>query len=271
MRSRLFLFALICGCCLMAACSRDYDVDLPAHQSELVVECYLEDGQPLRAIVTESTALLDTSLVPPVVLDAVVSISYGGRTDTLLPFIYLDSARNRIYNYGSNTVVKAQYGSGAVYRIDVVDKSGRHAFGTTRFIPPVPISNISAEFNDDGEASMNTSFADNPGQKNYYRLVLMRNSRQDSIQQNRLFSDELANNVGEIVVRSRNRYRAGDSLHATLFHLDADFYQYLNTSQNAGSALVNPFAASGEVISNIQGGRGVFAALSYATKSIRVE
>ena len=52
----------------MAACSRDYDVDLPAHQSELVVECYLEDGQPLRAIVTESTALLDTSLVPPVVL-----------------------------------------------------------------------------------------------------------------------------------------------------------------------------------------------------------
>jgi hypothetical protein len=236
----------------------------------LVVECYLEDGQPLRALVTESTALLDTSMRPPVIMDAVVTISHAGNTETLQPFIYIDSARNRAYNYGSNTVVRADYNSGEPYTIDVRDSKGRHATGTARFIAPVPIKSIEPVYNNEGEASLLTTYPDDPSVKNYYRLVIKRNSQYDSIKQNRLFSDELANNSGDVIVRSGYRYAPGDSVHATLFHLTYDYYQYLNTSQNARSALGNPFAASGEVVTNIRGGLGVFAALSFSQKSIRI-
>ena len=270
MRHVLVLICLISGWMLLPSCSKDYDIELPANESKLVVECYLEDGQPLRALVSESTELLDTSLIPPVFVNAVVTITHAGITDTLQPFIYVDTIRSRAYNYGSNTIVHADYGSGEPYRIDVWDNKGRHVSGITRFLQPVPITGMTTEFDDDSEAHCITSFADDPAIKNYYRLVLKRNAQYDSIQLNRFFNDDFVNNGGELLVRSGSRFVSGDSIHATLYHLGYDYYQYLNTSQGAQNALGNPFAASGEIVSNIEGGLGVFAALSFTQKSIRV-
>lgn len=270
MRYAITIVVLSVAGSLFSSCSRDYDVDLPAHEPKLVVECYLEDGQPLRALVTESTALLDSNMIPPVITDATVTITYGGHTDTLEQYVYFDSIRNRVYNYGSNTIVRADYTPGATYRIDVRDGKGRHAFGTAYFLPPVAIDSIAALYNNEGEASLLTYFTDAAAVKNYFRLVIKRNARNDSIQQNRYFSDDLATNSGTMVIRSGYRYQPGDSVHAALYHITQDYYQYLNTSENARSALVNPFAASGEVVSNIQGGLGVFTALSFTQKSVRI-
>lgn len=270
MRYAIALICLTTACTLLPSCSRDYSIELPANESQLVVECYLEDGQPLRALVSESTGLLDTSMIPPVVMDAVVTITYAGHTDTLQPFIYFDTTRNRAYNYGSNAIVHADYTSGGPYRIEVTDKKGRHAYGITHFIAPVPIGSVVPVFDEEEKAYCLITFADDPAVKNYYRLVVTRNAQYDSIQSNRIFSDDFVNNRGDIVIRSGHHYASGDSIHTTLFHLTYDYYQYLNTSQNARSALANPFAASGEVVSNIAGGLGVFAALSFTQKSVRV-
>gem|GEM_PF-5151589 len=43
-----------------------------------------------------------------------------------------------------------------------------------------------------------------------------------------------------------------------LYHCTEDYYKFLTTSQSARQANVNPFAASGEVISNLRGGLGSF-------------
>ncbi len=254
----------------LASCSRDFDIQLPAHKPELVVECYLEDGEPLRALVTESTALLDTALIPPIITDATVTISYHGKTDTLRPSIYLDPLRNRAYNYGSTTRVTADLSSGEEYRIDVYDRQGRHATGTTHFMPPVAIGNMEASFNSEDEASILTTIQDDPAAKNYYRLILKRNSEQDSIQLNSYFTDELASNAGNIIIRSRNRFVRGDTVYATLYHITQAYYQFLNTSNGATSALGNPFAASGEVVSNISGGIGVFTALTFRERVLMI-
>src|SRR6187431_286571 len=111
MRYAMPLICLLACWTLLPSCSRDYDIDLPAHESMLAVECYLEDGQPLRALVSESTELLDTSRVPPVFVDAIVTITHAGITDTLQSFVYVDTIRSRAYNYGSNTIVHADYSS----------------------------------------------------------------------------------------------------------------------------------------------------------------
>jgi hypothetical protein len=267
MRSVL-LFALLL---LFASCSKNYPIELPANEARLVVECYLEDGKPLRALVTESTALLDQNLVPPVIFDAVVTITHDGHTDTLQPQILVDTVRNKGYNYGSNALVKADYHTAERYRIDVYDGKGRHAFGETYFMPPAFITDLTTVRNDDSDISCLTSIGDDPSMKNYYRLILRRNSERDSIQMNSFFSDELVNAQNQIVIRSRQRFSPGDSVYATLFHLTPEYYRFLTTTQSATSALGNPFAASGEVVSNISGGLGVFAALTVTGRGAKVE
>lgn len=270
MRYVIALIALLAVWTLLPSCSRDYDIELPSHESLLSVECYLEDGQPLRALVSESTELLDTARIPPVFVDAVVTITHAGITDTLQPVVYIDTIRSRAYNFGSNTIVHADYSSGEPYRIDVWDNKGRHVSGSTRFLQPVPIDTMTTEFDADGEARCITTFADDQATKDYYLLVLKKNSQYDSIQLDRFFNDDFVNNSGELLIRSGSRFRSGDSIYATLYHLNYDHYQFLNTSENARNALGNPFAASGEVVSNIQGGLGIFAALSFTEKSMEV-
>lgn len=268
MKPRITLFLLAA---LLASCTQDYDIQLPPEESRLVVECYLEDGQPMRLLLSESTALLDTGLVPPVFIDAVVTITHRGRVDTLRPFVYIDLERRRGYNYGNPTIVQADYTSGEPYRIDVMDSKGRRAYGVTQFVRPVEITSLTPSFDNEGEAFCTSRFPDDPSTKNYYRLVLTKNAPYDTVEQDQLFDETFVNNDGDIVFGSGYDYARGDTIHGALYHLTYDYYRYLTTSQNARGALVNPFAVSGEVVSNIEGGIGVFAALSVTRKVVAVE
>jgi hypothetical protein len=116
-----------------------------------------------------------------------------------------------------------------------------------------------------------TKFKDDPSVKNYFRLVLNKNTLTDSVELDIVLDNGFANSNNEFVYGSGYNFKVGDVINARVFHLTYDYYLYLTTLQNAQSALVNPFAVSGEVVSNIKGGLGVFAALSYAQKSIVVQ
>jgi hypothetical protein len=251
-------------------CSKDYKIVLPTNESALVVECYLEDGQPMRALISESTSLLDTSLTPPIFIQATVVIIHGNVKDTLKPTNFIDPINKRIFNYGNDKVVKANYVTNETYRIDVYDNKGRHAFGTTNFIKPIDIESLTPIFNANKEAYCLTKFKDDPTQPNYFRLILNKNTMTDSVELDIVLDNGFANSSNEFVYGSGYNFKKGDVINARLFHLSYDYYLYLTTLQNASSALVNPFAVSGEVVSNIKGGLGVFAALSYAQKSITV-
>jgi Domain of unknown function (DUF4249) len=251
-------------------CSKDYEIILPTNESELVVECYLEDGQPMRALISESTSLLDTSLTPPIFIQATVVITHGDVKDTLKPINFIDPINKRVFNYGSNKVVKADFTTNENYKIDVYDTKGRHAFGTTNFMKAVNIESLTPIFNTNKEAYCLTKFKDDPSQNNYFRLILNKNTLSDSVELNIILDNSFANSSNEFVYGSGYSFKKGDVINARLFHLSYDYYLYLTTLQNARSALVNPFAVSGEVVSNIKGGLGFFAALSYTQKSITV-
>ncbi len=255
---------------LMTSCSKDYVIQLPPNESKLVVECYLEDGRPMRALISESTALLDTSTIPPLIFSALVVITHGTEIDTLLPFAYVDVERRRAYNFGNRKIVRANYLSATDYRIDVIDNRGRRASAVTHFIKPVEIDSLTPTFNNNNEAFCYTKFKDDPAAVNYYRLVLNKNSLNGSISLDQLINDNLANNNNEVVYGSGYDFKSGDTIHARLFHLTPDYYNYLNTRETAIAALVNPFAVSGEIVSNIKGGLGVFAALSFTRTSVIV-
>jgi hypothetical protein len=251
-------------------CSKDYDIKLPANKSELVVECYLEDGRPMRALISESTNLLDTSTTPPIFIQALVIISHGNVKDTLRPFPYVDTLRKKVYNYGNTKTVIANYTNNEKYTIDVYDTKGRHAYGTTQFIEKVNGLSFTPIFNTQQKAYCLTKFSDNSTNADYYRLVLNKNTLYDSVDIDVLIDNSFANSNNEFIYGSGYNFKTGDVINGRVFHLTYDYYLYLTTLQNARAALVNPFAVSGEVVSNIKGGIGVFAALSYTSKSVTI-
>lgn len=254
--------ALLAGLTL-AACQQDIDVSLPPYEPKLVLECYIEDGQPIRLTLTESQSYLSVSPLT-LVNEAVVILSHNGQSDTIPNRPFVDRATAKAYNYSSPKRIRADYDS--PYTLTVVDKQGRSLTATARFIRPVAIKSITPEFNAKGEAYGLTKFDDNPQEKNFYRLTLTRNRRVDTLSLNALLDDSFSNGE-EINWGSGYSFRKGDTIHATLYHCTEDYYKFLSTSQSARQANVNPFAASGEVISNVRGGLGVFAALSYAYKT----
>ncbi|GAB2578787.1 DUF4249 domain-containing protein [Spirosoma areae] len=247
----------------LGACQQDIDVKLPSYESKLVVECYLEDGQPLRLTLFESQSYLETTALP-LINGATVVLTHQGQRDTIPNIPFVDRAAGKSYNYSSPKRIRADYG--APYTITIQDSRGRILTATTQFLRPVPIKSITPEFNAKREAYGLTKFDDHPQEKNYYRLTLTRNRRVDTLSLNALIDDSFSNGE-EINWGSGYSFRSGDTIHATLYHCTQDYYKFLTTSQSARQANVNPFAASGEVISNVQGGLGIFATLSYAYKS----
>lgn len=253
------------------ACSKRIKVDLPANSPQIVVSCYLEDGKPMRALITESTALLDTNLIPQTLLATVV-ITHNGVSDTLLPGLYLDSAARHLYNYGKDKIVQANYSPVDDWRIDVYDELGRHAWGVTRFLPPVPITSVEPVFNSDRtKAYCLVRFQDDDADKDdYYRLLINRNEPTDTVAIDFLIDSDFENNNGAYVLGGPYRFFPGDTVYTRLYHITKEYYQFLDTEDDARDALLDPFAASGEIVTNIRGGLGVFTALSYTRDTVLV-
>ena len=65
-----------------SSCDKVVEVNLPSYEQELVVEMYLEKGQPLRCLLIESLPYTDTAINKPV-NDALVIVSDGSNKDTL--------------------------------------------------------------------------------------------------------------------------------------------------------------------------------------------
>ncbi len=252
------LLAAVAGL-VLASCQQNFDVQLPPYESKLVLECYLEEGQPVRLTLLESRSYGEAAELP-LVNGATVVLTHRGRRDTIPNVPFVDRLTGKAYNYSSPLLIRADYDSS--YTLDVRDPQGRVLTARTRFVRPVPIKSISPEFNAEGKAYGLTKFDDSPGEKNFYRLTLTRNVRVDTLAQDALLDDSFGDGQ-ELIWGSGYSFEPGDTIHATLYHCTADYYQYLSTVQSARTANVNPFAASGEVVSNVVGGLGIFATLSY--------
>ncbi|HLK97780.1 MAG TPA: hypothetical protein VK364_08435, partial [Hymenobacter sp.] len=99
--------ALLSGV-LLAACQQDVNVALPPYESKPVLECYLEDGQPLRLTLLESQPYLSV-VAPTLVSGALVVLSHQGQMDTILNVPVVDRATGKLYNYSSPKRIKADY------------------------------------------------------------------------------------------------------------------------------------------------------------------
>lgn len=275
------------------------EIKLPPIEKELVVECYLEAGQPYRLLLTETKDYFEDLTACPFVRKAMVVITHGNIKDTLkealffndncdvndfipygfLPYLSADSTR--FFNYGSSTLCPLDYTQ--AFTVEVWDTiNNRYATATTQFLPPSPILDFRAEFNTSGKAYALLSTQDEPSTVDYYRLLLHETAlteRGDGLfplpvgrrpRFDRVLDDGGIFNGDAVITASNYRFESGDTLIGTIYHLDKSYHDYLESVQDAQSANNSPFGQPAAIQSNITGGTGIFTFLSYDRDTIYV-
>ena len=257
----------------LPACSdfqQDIEVPLPTYSAELVVECYLEPGMVPQLTVTESVPYL-AAVQPVVPLDVSVTLTLPNGQQVPLPFRPGRNALNKmVYTHTGSAPLAARPGD--TFRLDVRDTRGRHVTGTATMTDIIPIDSMEYKFNDkpgdERRAYVITSFRDPDAIGNYYRLMLhKRDSIYNEAEIDRLLDDNLLNGR-TFPVGTTFRFSPGDTVNATLYHIDAPYYRFRRSSRDARNANGNPFAQPSAVYSTVQGGIGVFTVLNYSRRRI---
>jgi len=292
----LALLALLLSCENMETV---VEIELPPIEKELVIECYLEAGQPYRLILTETKDYFEDLNACPFVRKAIVVITHAGVKDTLkeafffndncdpndfipygfYPYLSPDSAR--FSNYGSSTLCPLDYNT--PFTVEVWDTIGdRYAMATTQFQEPSPIHEFYAEFNNSGKAYALLSTLDDPATEDYYRLMLHKTSLTKPSPTgypipiardprfDRTLDDQGIFNGKAVTTASNYRFDSGDTLIGTVYHMEQAYHDYLESADDARIANVSPFGQPAAVKTNIIGGKGIFTFLSYDRDTIYV-
>ena len=260
-----FVGVLVISVLALAACNnlqKDITIDLPPYEGEIVVECYLEHGKPYRLIITESVDYFGAVDLPPIP-QAKVVITHNGISEQLKFQPGFDSTTRKFYNYVGTTIVDSSVGGEYALRIED-EASNRLITGVDSFLPAPKLDTIEATFRDtDTSAFLLTKFQDvDPDKPNYYRIIINKDSLTGETTTE--FSFEGRFKTGnQITIGTGYDFKDEDTVFVSVFHLDKPYYDFLETVEDARQGNGNPFAQPTVIQSTVEGGLGVFTALSF--------
>ena len=254
---------------LLISCDMEQEVEvkLPPHDSQLVVECYLEPGKPLRAVVLESVSYFNDPQLP-LVPDAEVYITHKGQTVKLAFSPFQDRKTGKYFTHRYNKPFDLK--AGDVVTIEVKDKKDRRVTGSTTILKRVPIEAVEWKFNEKEKAYLLTSFQDDSEVENYYRYMTHRDSLGHGTQRDFVSNDQLTNGK-RVSFGSAYDYEKGDTLIVSLYHIEQEYYDFLNSISDAKNANGNPFAQPSRIVSSVEGGIGIFTNLAYDRKTVIIQ
>ncbi|HND88379.1 MAG TPA: DUF4249 domain-containing protein [Saprospiraceae bacterium] len=261
----------------LAACNltKDVEIELPEYERQPVVECYLEPGKPFRLLLSQSYGFFDpfgldsTFLQKTLLQGAVVTISYGGQTDTLANQTSFELDPLKIFNYTGKKVVPATPGIEYTLSIALPDKRGNIS-GRATMLPFVPIDSVVVEFSPDRDtlARLLTYVTDDLSTPNFYRRLLNYSTLDSLPQQDFVFSDRTSTG-NKIAFGTGYDLMRGDTAFNTIFHISREYYDYLESVQLAVAGNISPFAQPSAIRSNVNGSAnplGIFTCMVYDRK-----
>lgn len=244
------------------------EVPLPAHTSRLVAECYLEDGKNYQMLLTESTSYFAGATLPNVP-NALVTISHKNITDTLKYSLANLDTLQKFYNYKGTKI--AQLDTINEYTFYAKDAKGHELKSKAKFKSIVKVDSVDWNFSTkDNKAYLLIRFKDNPKQDNYYRVIVQKSNLTSKPITDATLSDRFFSGQQGAMITGYN-YEEKDTLFVSLYHIDKEFFQFLDTSRDAARANGNPFALPSGVISNVEGGTGIFTAVSVDRKRVIIK
>jgi hypothetical protein len=268
MKKKLILLIPLFIIFFLYSCNMEKEIDLklPEYESKMVVECYLDPGNPYRLSIFESVSYFEAPALPSVD-SALVIITHNGIVDTLDFIPFVDPLTNKFFNYTSSSIVPADYTS--EFFLEIKDKRGRIVTGKTKIPVPVVIDNVAFSYNADSLAFALTTFTDNSASTDYYRYQITRDSYQGEEVQDFQFDDVLLQS-SQVELGGPNNLEKNNFVIITLYHLNPDYFDFLESVGGAIDANGNPFGQPAIIKSNIQGGIGIFTGLGYDRITITV-
>lgn len=240
------------------------EVDLPAQEKQLVAEAYLEKGKPLRVLLTETDAYFDT-LRFPFADNALLVVNGPEGADTLRAEPFLDLPNRKFYNYTGTR----GFTSEGNYELRITS-SGRNLRGQSRFLPPPKLDTIEFQYNAAADSAVRMLFwlSDFPGEPSFYRLIMNADSLQGENVLDFTFSDNQLDGK-KFPVGTSYRFNRRKKYILRLFHIEAQYYNYLRAISSAERANGNPFAQPSTLRSAMEGnGYGIFTSLNGISREL---
>lgn len=261
------ILSAISGVLLLEACVPEplNIKNVPVLQPHIVVSSQVVPGQSIAVLLTKSIGALDagsttsaTTLLQSIVInDALVTLSYPGKTDTLL-FI-----AEGVYGSMNTTLVVGQE-----YNLKVVSPSMGTVTASTFMKPEIKFRSVNATLSISGNDTLATvvySF-DDPVGKDWYMINVQRfRSGQDLSQtlNPRMYTELIKDDdfdgktdQNSFTVPFR-RFTVGDTVAVSLTNISEDYFNYLfaTKDRNSISALVSDPL---NLPSNVKDGYGFF-------------
>jgi len=251
----LYIFSIIA----LSACTKVINIDLNSSNEQIVVEAKIADDASPCTVKLSKTVNFSNPNMFPAVQGAVVKISDGTTTETLI-----ETAAG-VYETTSMLGV-----SGKTYSLSIVAE-GKNITAVSTMPAPVPLDTIlflkSRFGNQNGEETFITvpRFQDPPTPGNNYRFIQTINDSLD-----KTFSVDNDNVTNGLPYQRPNftqgpKIRMGDSVHFEMQCIDRPIFDYFTSlNSNATTTPSNP-------VTNIVGALGYFSAHTVVRKSIQVK
>ncbi|HNR19626.1 MAG TPA: DUF4249 domain-containing protein [Bacteroidia bacterium] len=277
---RYFLFIAII-IVLFSSCEKDITVDLPQPEEQLVIEGYIEPGQPPYVLISKTapyfSAFDENSLLQYVVKNAKVTVQCveDNITDTLLQ-VLADTG----YFYVSFSMLGQV---GKTYNLRVETEDGKVATATTRIEPPIPLDSIWFKIQE-GKDSLGFVWAhltDPDTLGNNYRWFAKRIGKDSSFIApiGSVFEDKFINGKSFDFAYNRGSvpnsiatddtsqveggfFKTGDVIVVKFCTITKESFKFWRSAETQSSNIGNPFASITPLISNIEGGIGIWEGYS---------
>jgi hypothetical protein len=264
---------------LAFACNLEQEIELnlPEYEEKIIVEAYLDAGQPYQLLLTRSSSYfapfptnIEETFNQLLVNDAEVYITYRGKTVQLNNTPGINPLTGKLFNYAAPEV--AIFDTIEPYELEIILRDGKTIESTTRFLPIVPIDSVVVQFREEAGSEVDsarvlTYFNDRRDEDNFYRRTLYayENGNLEILQD---FSTDDRFAEGLFVFGTAYEFAAGDTVLNRVYHIDEAYYRFLTSLQLAIAANGNPFGQPSPVIPAVGGTAenaiGIFTTLNYA-------
>ena len=264
---------LLFGAVLLASCvPKDIEIELPKHQPKLSIFSQVIPNRVLLVAVTKTFNSLepqdslkgDSAFISQLLVsDAIVTVSFGGRTETLQnisPGIYVSINTLQI--------------TGEQYTLYVKDPAtGLECSATSAMLPKMNFSSVIPKTeisNGDTSVSVEYSLTDMPGKDNFYLVSYTPFKRENSPAANnpflsirptqntfQLLTDKLFED-GQYKGTLNVNAMPGDTIAVSLVNISEEYYKYLVVYQKSGKVFNQITGEPIDFPTNVINGYGFF-------------
>jgi hypothetical protein len=268
----------------LASCEKDITLDLPAPPPKVVVEGYITPGLPAYVFVSRTAGVYDpldtASLVNYSVINALVTISDGFITDTL---VQVNPAFG--YLYISPNMVGVV---GRTYTLNISTQEGEVLSSVTHIDPPVALDSLWFQLVPDND-SLGFAWAritDPDTLGNRYRWFAKRLGKDNdfiapigSPTEDKFYnglSFDFAYQRGEVPNseaeddenEEEGFFKTGDTIAVKFACITKESFDFWRAAETQSSNNGNPFGSIAPLVSNINGGLGIWEGYSFTLDTI---